>query len=202
MKKLLMFCVCVSMFLFPVISQAKDNAPATATTPTAQTETKEPAQQVTQVAFIVLDGTGDVTPEMHRRWLYEVKDVYRLPKYAYLKDNKGYIAATQTIGGTNYNTGNLPVDVLEQIAKEANAQMVALMIIHDMSERLIHSWGPWDDEDMYVRVYTSADLYMYKQDGQQMKKSNVRDISTYDMGNQTHSYEVIGKAMNRLAKSF
>lgn len=210
MKKFLMAFLCASMLLVPSLTQAMDKAPAPATTPAPAAKTAQPAAttketprvQPQQVAFIVLDGTGEVTPEMKRRWMYEVKDVFRLPGYAYLKDNKGYVAATQLIGGTNYATADLPSDVLKQIADEAGAQMVALMIVHQMDEYIMHGgiWGYDDGPEMYVRVLSSADLYMYRKDADYMKKLIVRDSDWADMGNQTHPYEIIGEAMHKLAK--
>lgn len=61
----------------------------------------------------------------------------------------------------------------------------------------------WDDgPETYLRVITSADLYMYKRDGDKFKKKKLRKVETTDISLAVSPYKEIQYAMSDLARSF
>lgn len=199
MKKLLLACLCVGLFLFPGISQAKDNAPATVTPPTTTAPQEVKQESMIPVSFIVLDGTGEVTPAMRNDWRRMVKLVYYPPHYSFLTDEKGYIAANRILAESNVNTAHVTNEMLEQIANESGSQVVVLAIVTAMDQYLVHG-GIWnfDGPETYVRTITDADLYAYRKSDNKMLRKLVREYNITDLGQDEKPEYTIKYAINKL----
>ena len=199
MKKIMLAFLCAALLLFPAISQAKDKAPTEAK-PVAQSTVDAPQERMLPVSFIVLDGTGTVNAAMRNDWMRMAKLTYHIPYYTFLTDNKGYLSATQLLGGTDQKTSNLSPALLGQIADEAGAKVVVLMVVHAMNEYLVHGgyWHHLDGPETYVRTDAIADLYVYKKDGDVMLRRLVRESNLNDLGQQEHPAYTIKYALNKL----
>lgn len=63
--------------------------------------------------------------------------------------------------------------------------------IYEMDETLVSGWSMRFDNDTYVRVAASADLFVYKKDGNKLLKKRVRESGLRDMGNYDKPAETI-----------
>lgn len=197
MKKFMLICMCLGLLFAPLRAQAADSMAQPATLPNAAQEAK--VQRMVPVSFIVLDQTGEASPAIRREWRQTVKQAYHVPYYSMLTDPKGEIAAQQLIGASNQSTSKLDAALLAQIAEEAKAQVVALMLIHQMEQQMVQGMWHWHDgPDTYIRTYTSADLYVYKTEGDKLLKKVIRDVSTREIGIDEKPERIIKYAMMKL----
>ena len=162
MKKLMFLCLLV-MVSFGVL-----NTPAF-------------AYDMKPVAFIVMDRTGEVNDEISRDWEQQVRQGYHVPYYSIVDNIVPTKVANEIIMGDGKNTAKLDQAILKKIAEEANVKIVALMVIKDMREIPLRNLGiisPWQDEDDLTRVFTAADLYVYKLDENKMVMKILRSVVT------------------------
>ena len=65
---------------------------------------------------------------------------------------------------------------------------------------MMHS--PWDDDNSdWVRVYTSADIYLYKYAEDKMLKKHIRDVDTKETPNVTHPETLIKWELRKVANT-
>lgn len=197
MKKFILLCMCLGLLFVPLGTQAANSMDKPVTLLNDVQEAK--VQRMVPVSFIVLDQTGEASPAIRREWRQTVKQAYHVPYYTLLTDTKGEIAAQQLIGASNQSTSKLDAVLLGQIAEEAQAQVVALMIIHQMDQQMVQGMWHWHDgPDTYIRTYTSADLYVYKKEGDKLLKKVIRDVSTREIGIDEKPERIIKYAMMKL----
>jgi hypothetical protein len=155
-----------------------------------------------QIAFLVIDGTGQVNSKMRTLWQRQVRQAYPRAKYEFISDPQVLLR------GQNYvevqATDGVNESVLAGAAETMGADVVGLIVVNDMREYLVQSFFiDWDDgPETYLRVITSADLYMYKRDGDKFKKKKLRKVETTDISLAVSPYKEIQYAMSDLARSF
>ncbi|MCH3950208.1 MAG: hypothetical protein LKE33_04600 [Acidaminococcus sp.] len=173
----------------------------------AEPQSAAPAKETSiynrkQIAFLVIDGTGQVNSKMRTLWQRQVRQAYPRAKYEFISDPQVLLR------GQNYvevqATDGVNESVLAGAAETMGADVVGLIVVNDMREYLVQSFFmDWDDgPETYLRVITSADLYMYKRDGDKFKKKKLRKVETTDISLAVSPYKEIQYAMSDLARSF
>lgn len=185
MKKLLFFCLLI-MSSFGVV-----------TTPAFAYEMKP-------VAFVVMDRTGEVTNEISLDWEQQVRQGYHVPYYSIVDNTMPTKVANEIIMGNGKNTAKLDSAILKKIAEEANVKVVTLMVIKEMKEMPLRNFGiinPWQDDDDLTRVFTAADLYVYKLDENKMVMKILRSVVTENTALITPAKTVIKYEMRKLVNT-
>jgi hypothetical protein len=185
MKKLLFFCLLI-LCSFGV------------------TTTSAFAYDMKPVAFIVMDRTGEVDDEILRDWEQQVRQGYHVPYYSIVNNTAPAQVANKIIMVNGKNTAKLEPAILKKIAEEANVKVVTLMVIKEMKEIPLRNLGvmsPWEDEDDLTRVFTAADLYVYKLDENKMVMKILRSVVTENAALITPAKTVIKYEMRKLVNT-
>ncbi len=72
--------------------------------------------------------------------------------------------------------------------------------IYAMDETIVTGWGRFND-DTYVRVEASADLYVYKKDGDKFLQKRLRERGLRDMGNYDKPVETIKWELSKIVNT-
>ena len=168
-------------------------------TPTATVQ----AKYHQPVAFVVLDRTGQVNGAIFADWRQQVKQAYHIPYYSIIDTQQTNQAVQEVIASEGRNANKLDVGTFRKIAAKTNCDVVNLMVINDMSEEILHSMGGggpdgWDGPEEYIRVWTAANLYVYKKDGDKLLRENIQDSNTSDLSLEIKPETVIKYAMRKL----
>lgn len=185
MRKILWTCLCLLTVMFGW------GAPAAS------------AYDMKPVAFVVLDHTDQVTATVYREWRQQVKQAYYAPNYIVENNDNFGMQASEVIDKTGKSTSKLERADLRAIAEATGTQVVALVAVNRMEEvplMMMHS--PWDDDNSdWVRVYTSADIYLYKYAEDKMLKKHIRDVDTKETPNVTHPETLIKWELRKVANT-
>lgn len=154
-----------------------------------------------QIAFVVYDTTGNATSTMKAVWKRQVRQAYPRKSYGFMEDPQAATAAGEVLqqyGGISY-----PIEkpVMAKIAEKAKADVVAIVVVRAMEEYYVEPLllDPFDGSETWLRVVSGADLYIYKQEGDQYKKKKLRKIRTTDVARAVHPQQEIQYALSDLA---
>jgi hypothetical protein len=195
-KKTLFLLLCLLVLVCGAV-------PALAAEPQSAATTEETSiYNRKHIAFLVIDGTGQVNSKMRTLWQRQVRQAYPRAKYDFISDpqillkGQNYVEV-QAVDGVNES-------VLAGAAETMGADVVGLIVVNDMREYFVQSlFMDWDDgPETYLRVITSANLYMYKKDGDKFKQKKLRKVETTDISLAVSPYKEIQYAMSDLARSF
>ena len=175
----------------------------TPTAPAIAQETIKQGKYHQPAAFIVLDRTGQVNSTILADWKQQVKQAYRIPYYSIIDTREANLAAQEVIASEGKNANKLDIGTFRKIAAKTNSEVVTLMVINDMSEEILHTRGGggpdgWDGPEEYIRVWTEANLYVYKKDGDRLLRENINESDTTDLSLETKPETVIKYAMRKL----
>lgn len=140
------------------------------------------AYETKPAAFVVLDHSGNLTPETYKSWSSIVKLIYHIPQHR-LETTK----AVEEKVAVALLTKKVKIDkaFMAQLAEETNqdvlviANIKAMDVIHLMNHRLL------DNDDDYYRVMAIADLYVYHKETDKFNKkelweNEVKAAGTFD----------------------
>ncbi len=154
-----------------------------------------------KIAFVVYDTTDSVTSAMKAVWKRQVRQAYPRKSYGFMEDPQAAAAAGEVLqqyGGISY-----PIEkpVMANIAEKAKADVVAIVVVRAMEEYYVQPLllDPFDGPETWLRVVSGADLYIYKQEGDQYKKKKLRKIRTTDVARAVHPQQEIQYALSDLA---
>ena len=160
-------------------------------------------EQRRQVAFVVIDNSGNVNESIFKDWRQQVRQGYKWPYYEIVDDLTPAAVAEEEIRAEGKSTSKLDLAVFKNIAEKAQVDVVALMIIRDMDVEMIHPLGFFRDDgpDRLCRVYANADMYVYKKDGDKMLKKILRHVKTTEEAIAEPPERVIKYAMRKLVNT-
>lgn len=149
------------------------------------------------VAFVVIDHDGSVDGATYKTWRQVVKWAYHFPNYRITDDG-----TAQRLVSENINDGvKLDKATLAAVAEKSNVDVVVVARVYALDETMVSGWGLRFDNETYVRVEASADLFVYKKDGDKFLKKRVRERGLHEMANYEKPVETIKWQLSKLVNA-
>ena len=126
-----------------------------------------------------------------------VKLAYRFPYYQIIDGGEPQMLVSQAVSdGVKLDAASLAA-----LAEKSKTDVLVVARIYEMDETLVSGWSMRFDNDTYVRVAASADLFVYKKDGNKLLKKRVRESGLRDMGNYDKPAETIKWQLSKLVNT-
>ena len=149
------------------------------------------------VGFVVIDQDGGVDGAVYKEWRQMVKLGYRFPDYQIIDGGEAQKLVSQAVrDGVKLDAASLAA-----LAEKSKMDVLVVARIYEMDETLVSGWGMRFDNDTYVRVAASADLFVYKKDGNKFLKKRVRESGLREMGNYEKPAETIKWQLSKLVNT-
>lgn len=149
------------------------------------------------VGFVVIDQDGGVDGAVYKEWRQMVKLGYRFPDYQIIDGGEAQKLVSQAVrDGVKLDAASLAA-----LAEKSKMDVLVVARIYEMDESLVSGWGFRFDHDTYVRVVASADLFVYKKDGNKLLKKRVRESGLREMGNYEKLAETIKWQLSKLVNT-
>lgn len=149
------------------------------------------------VGFVVIDQDGGVDGAVYKEWRQMVKLAYRFPYYQIIDGGEPQRLVSQAVrDGVKLDAASLAA-----LAEKSKMDVLVVARIYEMDESLVSGWGFRFDNDTYVRVAASADLFVYKKDGNKFLKKRVRESGLREMGNYEKPAETIKWQLSKLVNT-
>lgn len=149
------------------------------------------------VGFVVIDQDGGVDGAVYKEWRQMVKLGYRFPDYQIIDGGEAQKLVSQAVrDGVKLDAASLAA-----LAEKSKTDVLVVARIYEMDETLVSGWGMRFDNDTYVRVAASADLFVYKKDGNKFLKKRVRESGLREMGNYDKPAETIKWQLSKLVNT-
>lgn len=149
------------------------------------------------VGFVVIDQDGGVDGAVYKEWRQMVKLGYRFPDYQIIDGGEAQKLVSQAVR----DGGKLDAASLAALAEKSKMDVLVVARIYEMDETLVSGWSIRFDNDTYVRVVASADLFVYKKDGNKFLKKRVRESGLREMGNYEKPAETIKWQLSKLVNT-
>lgn len=149
------------------------------------------------VGFVVIDQDGGVDGAVYKEWRQMVKLGYRFPDYQIIDGGEAQKLVSQAVrDGVKLDAASLAA-----LAEKSKMDVLVVARIYEMDETLVSGWSMRFDNDTYVRVAASADLLVYKKDGNKLLKKRVRESGLREMGNYEKPAETIKWQLSKLVNT-
>lgn len=149
------------------------------------------------VGFVVIDQDGGVDGAVYKEWRQMVKLAYRFPDYQIIDGGEAQKLVSQAVrDGVKLDAASLAA-----LAEKSKTDVLVVARIYEMDESLVSGWGFRFDNDTYVRVAASADLFVYKKDANKFLKKRVRESGLREMGNYEKPAETIKWQLSKLVNT-
>lgn len=149
------------------------------------------------VGFVVIDQDGGVDGAVYKEWRQMVKLGYRFPDYQIIDGSEAQKLVSQAVrDGVKLDAASLAA-----LAEKSKMDVLVVARIYEMDETLVSGWSMRFDNDTYVRVAASADLFVYKKDGNKFLKKRVRESGLREMGNYEKPAETIKWQLSKLVNT-
>lgn len=149
------------------------------------------------VGFVVIDQDGGVDGAVYKEWRQMVKLAYRFPYYQIIDGGEAQKLVSQAVrDGVKLDAASLSA-----LAEKSKMDVLVVARIYEMDETLVSGWSMRFDNDTYVRVAASADLFVYKKDGNKFLKKRVRESGLREMGNYEKPAETIKWQLSKLVNT-
>lgn len=149
------------------------------------------------VGFVVIDQDGGVDGAVYKEWRQMVKLGYRFPDYQIIDGGEAQKLVRQAVrDGVKLDAASLAA-----LAEKSKMDVLVVARIYEMDETLVSGWSMRFDNDTYVRVAASADLFVYKKDGNKLLKKRVRESGLREMGNYEKPAETIKWQLSKLVNT-
>lgn len=149
------------------------------------------------VGFVVIDQDGGVDGAVYKEWRQMVKLGYRFPDYQIIDGGEPQTLVSQAVrDGVKLDAASLAA-----LAEKSKMDVLVVARIYEMDETLVSGWSMRFDNDTYVRVAASADLFVYKKDGNKFLKKRVRESGLREMGNYEKPAETIKWQLSKLVNT-
>ena len=149
------------------------------------------------VGFVVIDQDGGVDGAVYKEWRQMVKLAYRFPYYQIIDGGEPQMLVSQAVrDGVKLDAASLAA-----LAEKSKMDVLVVARIYEMDETLVSGWSMRFDNDTYVRVAASADLFVYKKDGNKFLKKRVRESGLREMGNYEKPAETIKWQLSKLVNT-
>ena len=148
------------------------------------------------VGFVVIDQDGGVDG-VYKEGRQMVKLAYRFPDYQIIDGGEPQMLVSRAVrDGVKLDAASLAA-----LAEKSKMDVLVVARIYEMDESLVSGWGFRFDHDTYVRVAASADLFVYKKDGNKLLKKRVRESGLREMGNYEKPAETIKWQLSKLVNT-
>lgn len=149
------------------------------------------------VGFVVIDQDGGVDGAVYKEWRQMVKLGYRFPDYQIIDGGEPQMLVSRAVrDGVKLDAASLSA-----LAERSKMDVLVVARIYEMDETLVSGWSMRFDNDTYVRVAASADLFVYKKDGNKFLKKRVRESGLREMGNYEKPAETIKWQLSKLVNT-
>lgn len=149
------------------------------------------------VGFVVIDQDGGVDGAVYKEWRQMVKLGYRFPDYQIIDGGEAQKLVSQAVrDGVKLDAASLAA-----LTEKSKMDVLVVARIYEMDETLVSGWSMRFDNDTYVRVAASADLFVYKKDGNKLLKKRVRESGLREMGNYEKPAETIKWQLSKLVNT-
>lgn len=149
------------------------------------------------VGFVVIDQDGGVDGAVYKEWRQMVKLAYRFPHYQIIDGGEPQMLVSRAVrDGVKLDAASLAA-----LAEKSKMDVLVVARIYEMDETLVSGWSMRFDNDTYVRVAASADLFVYKKDGNKFLKKRVRESGLREMGNYEKPAETIKWQLSKLVNT-
>lgn len=149
------------------------------------------------VGFVVIDQDGGVDGAVYKEWRQMVKLGYRFPDYQIIDGGEPQMLVSLAVrDGVKLDAASLAA-----LAEKSKTDVLVVARIYEMDETLVSGWSMRFDNDTYVRVAASADLFVYKKDGNKFLKKRVRESGLREMGNYEKPAETIKWQLSKLVNT-
>lgn len=149
------------------------------------------------VGFVGIDQDGGVDGAVYKEWRQMVKLAYRFPDYQIIDGGEAQKLVSQAVrDGVKLDAASLAA-----LAEKSKMDVLVVARIYEMDETLVSGWSMRFDNDTYVRVAASADLFVYKKDGNKFLKKRVRESGLREMGNYEKPAETIKWQLSKLVNT-
>lgn len=149
------------------------------------------------MGFVVIDQDGGVDGAFYKEWRQMVKLGYRFPDYQIIDGGEAQKLVSQAVrDGVKLDAASLAA-----LAEKSKMDVLVVARIYEMDETLVSGWSMRFDNDTYVRVAASADLFVYKKDGNKLLKKRVRESGLREMGNYEKPAETIKWQLSKLVNT-
>lgn len=149
------------------------------------------------VGFVVIDQDGGVDGAVYKEWRQMVKLGYCFPDYQIIDGGEAQKLVSQAVrDGVKLDAASLAA-----LAEKSKMDVLVVARIYEMDETLVSGWSMRFDNDTYVRVAASADLFVYKKDGNKLLKKRVRESGLREMGNYEKPAETIKWQLSKLVNT-
>lgn len=149
------------------------------------------------VGFVVIDQDGGVDGAVYKEWRQMVKLGYRFPDYQIIDGGEAQKLVSQAVrDGVKLDAASLAA-----LAEKSKMDVLVVARIYEMDETFVSGWSMRFDNDTYVRVAASADLFVYKKDGNKFLKKRVRESGLREMGNYEKPAETIKWQLSKLVNT-
>lgn len=146
------------------------------------------------VGFVVIDQDGGVDGAVYKQWRQMVRLAYRFPDYRIIDGGEPQMLVSQAVrDGVKPDAASMVA-----LAEKSKTDVLVVARIYEMDETLVSGWGMRFDNDTYVHVAASADLFVYKKDGNKFLKKRVRESGLREMGNYDKPAETIKWQLSKL----
>ncbi len=149
------------------------------------------------VAFVVIDHDGGVDGATYKTWRQVVKWAYHFPNYQITDDG-----TAQSLVSENLRDGvKLDKALLSAVAEKSGVDVVVVARIYALDETMVSGWGFRFDNETYMRIDASADLCVYKKDGDKFLQKRVRERGLHELGNYEKPVETIKWQLSKLVST-
>lgn len=149
------------------------------------------------VAFVVIDHDGGVDGATYKSWRQVVKWAYHFPDYQ-ITDG----GTAQRLVSENVRDGvKLNKETLSALTEKSNVDVLVVARVYALDATMVSGWGFRLDNETYMRIDTSADLFVYKKDGDKFLQKKVRERGLYELGNYEEPAETIKWQLSKLVNT-
>ena len=142
-------------------------------------QTAQAAFDEKPVGFVVIDKSGNLDTATYKEWRTVTKWAYRFPDYKLIENG----LPQEIVGSVLSKKVKVDNALLKSLADESKVDVLVIVKVYDMNDTIISGFSSREDDGPFVLVELSADLYVYKKDGDKLLKKRLRERELKDMGN-------------------
>ena len=142
-------------------------------------QTAQAAFDEKPVGFVVIDKSGNLDAATYKEWRTVTKWAYRFPDYKLVEND----LPQEIVGSVLSKKVKVDNALLKSLADESKVDLLVIVKVYDMNDTIVSGFSSREDDGPFVLVELSADLYVYKKDGDKLLKKRLRERELKDMGN-------------------
>ena len=131
------------------------------------------------VGFVVIDKSGNLDATTYKEWRTVTKWAYRFPDYKLVENG----LPQEIVGSVLSKKVKVDNALLKSLSDESKVDVLVIVKVYDMNDTIVSGFSSREDDVPFVLVELSADLYVYKKDGDKLLKKRLRERELKDMGN-------------------